>query len=1096
LSGFLFHTFFTKIVIRFADMMYNVGVMKKIAQLIVGLCLLAGASPVFGATAYNWLSSQQYPTGLVRSYEGDGTLYAWTYDQACAVIAFAASSDTVRAKNILNKMAALQNTEGSWDDGYYADTGSPISTWRLCGNSIWMVLAINYYTQKTGDNTFVPAATKCMDWVLQMQDMNTASDKYGSISGGLTDAGALITWTSTEHNYDAYSALKNLGTITNKQNYKNRAQLVYNWLIGKMWDNTAGRFYTGYNDTSQYLDPQSWSVVNLGLTGPSGQDFKRSISWAHSIMNITRPYNGQSINGFDYDGTIGGVWFEGTEQMSLAYETIGDAANSSYYHSQTAKAQSANGGIICAVGDGGVAWPTNYQYNSVAATSWFVFCSQRPKVNPFKLPAASTGTITLPTISNVAATNITLTGARISWNTSVNTNSQVEYGVTAAYGSATPVDAPLVTAHAETIAGLTGSTLYHYRVKSKDASGNLAVSADYTFSTATDTTTLVISNVAASSVTATTALICWNTNIAGDSQVEYGVTPYYGTTTPLAPAKLQSHACPLIALSTGTLYHYRVKSTAASGIQTVSGDYTLTTPASNPAGGPKIYGVTGVVFSLGSCPGNYGSLTADDNDFMAINAIQSGSSFYTDWYAKIVIAEAPSQVSSIGISFNGHYTATQPQALYLYNFNSSTWTMISNDTIGTVEQFVTALSTAAARYVSSTGEIRARIYTAGAGNYACYADYLKFGITISSADTIAPVISGVTASNILITTTTISWSTNEAATTQVEYGATTSYGSLSAFTPGLVQSHSVTLTGLTGSTAYHYRVRSQDAAGNLAVSGDNTFTTGSAAAVRTDYYPDSVTIINGSGSGNFSDLKTNNGVYMKVSAASSGAQYCANWEVHTKISDDPGTVVNFTVYYDGHYSGQRQQELFLYNFVTNAWARIDYRAVGTSDTGITFVTSDIASYISPAGDIRLRCNTLSNWSYTCYADYVKFRVQLKNGFGGGAPAISDDSSFSQFAVEMPGTGDCKLYNNLFNPARSEHMRIDFTVGSEGSYAIRIYTLIGELVKTLIDETRAAGSYTEVWDGKNDSGETAASGVYLVHVEGPGISVTRKAVILK
>ena len=37
--------------------------------------------------------------------------------------------------------------------------------------------------------------------------------------------------------------------------------------------------------------------------------------------------------------------------------------------------------------------------------------------------------------------------------------------------------------------------------------------------------------------------------------------------------------------------------------------------------------------------------------------------------------------------------------------------------------------------------------------------------------------------------------------------------------------HSVALTGLTGSTLYHFRVRSRDAAGNLAVSGDVTFTT-------------------------------------------------------------------------------------------------------------------------------------------------------------------------------------------------------------------------------------------------------------------------------
>ena len=39
----------------------------------------------------------------------------------------------------------------------------------------------------------------------------------------------------------------------------------------------------------------------------------------------------------------------------------------------------------------------------------------------------------------------------------------------------------MVTSHSQGLSGLTGSTLYHYRVKSKDAAGNPAVSGDFTF---------------------------------------------------------------------------------------------------------------------------------------------------------------------------------------------------------------------------------------------------------------------------------------------------------------------------------------------------------------------------------------------------------------------------------------------------------------------------------------------------------------------------------------------------------------------------------------------------------------------------------------
>jgi hypothetical protein len=96
------------------------------------------------------------------------------------------------------------------------------------------------------------------------------------------------------------------------------------------------------------------------------------------------------------------------------------------------------------------------------------------------------------------------------------------------------------------------------------------------------------------------------------------------------------------------------------------------------------------------------------------------------------------------------------------------------------------------------------------------------------ADTTAPVISAVSATGITISGTTITWTTDEAATSQVEYGQTTSYGSVTTLDTNLVTSHSVSLSGLSASTAYHYRVKSKDASQNEAVSGDFPFTTAAA----------------------------------------------------------------------------------------------------------------------------------------------------------------------------------------------------------------------------------------------------------------------------
>lgn len=95
-------------------------------------------------------------------------------------------------------------------------------------------------------------------------------------------------------------------------------------------------------------------------------------------------------------------------------------------------------------------------------------------------------------------------------------------------------------------------------------------------------------------------------------------------------------------------------------------------------------------------------------------------------------------------------------------------------------------------------------------------------------DATAPVVSAVAAAP-APTTASVTWTTNEPADSQVEYGPTTTYGSSTTRDPALATAHSVAIAGLTPATLYHFRVRSQDAAGNTAVGSDMTFTTGAAS---------------------------------------------------------------------------------------------------------------------------------------------------------------------------------------------------------------------------------------------------------------------------
>jgi hypothetical protein len=96
---------------------------------------------------------------------------------------------------------------------------------------------------------------------------------------------------------------------------------------------------------------------------------------------------------------------------------------------------------------------------------------------------------------------------------------------------------------------------------------------------------------------------------------------------------------------------------------------------------------------------------------------------------------------------------------------------------------------------------------------------------ITPADTTPPIISSVAASAITNSGAVISWTTNETSDSQVAYGTTTDYGSLTTLNTSLVTSHSQSLSGLDPGTTYHYAVLSKDNAGNLSISSDNTFVT-------------------------------------------------------------------------------------------------------------------------------------------------------------------------------------------------------------------------------------------------------------------------------
>ncbi|MFT3914337.1 MAG: Ig-like domain-containing protein [Anaeromyxobacteraceae bacterium] len=168
-------------------------------------------------------------------------------------------------------------------------------------------------------------------------------------------------------------------------------------------------------------------------------------------------------------------------------------------------------------------------------------------------------------------------------------------------------------------------------------------------------------------------------------------------------------------------------------------------------------------------------------------------------------------------------TATRAVTLGLTSSGPVTQMRFSNDgrSWSTAEPFA---ATKAWTLTTNDGTktVRAQFGSAGGTWSATASDSIVL-------DTTAPTISSVAATNVLGTSATIGWTTSEAATSQVEYGPTTSYGAVTPLDPALVTTHQVALAGLSPSTPYFYRVVSADWAGNTRTSAGSSFTTAAVA---------------------------------------------------------------------------------------------------------------------------------------------------------------------------------------------------------------------------------------------------------------------------
>ena len=387
-----------------------------------------------------------------------------------------------------------------------------------------------------------------------------------------------------------------------------------------------------------------------------------------------------------------------------------------------------------------------------------------------------------PVISAVEISAIDSRSANVTWLTDEPATSQVEFGLSAPYSDATAPDSTPVTSHSISLTDLEPDTTYHYRVISEDASRNSASSADYSFTTSPNPTP----PVAPSGLTLTSGYkevqLDWSANSEA-SLAGYHI--YRSDSADSGYVQLNSDPVTEASyldtgLTSDTTYYYRLSATNIYGNESPESETATTSTLTAAEAFPAYLGY-GETVTTDS--GLYETVESRiDNSSLrpiTVNAVEilNQTDSRADIDAELEIVLNPGE----GYSHNLYYLEDQMPDV-------SGWRVV----------------------------------------WSCVdaedADFTAVGMS-TETDSTAPTISGVDASNISETTATITWTTDEPATSQVEYGLDTADGSTTTLDQDPATSHEVTLAGLTEDTTYYFRVRSLDAEGNESVSEDYSFTT-------------------------------------------------------------------------------------------------------------------------------------------------------------------------------------------------------------------------------------------------------------------------------
>jgi len=287
---------------------------------------------------------------------------------------------------------------------------------------------------------------------------------------------------------------------------------------------------------------------------------------------------------------------------------------------------------------------------------------------------------------------------------------------------------------------------------------------------------------------------------------------------------------------------------------------------------------------------------------------------------------------------------------------------------------------------------------------------------------------------------------------------------------------------------------------------DTYYNDGGVPPIHTIEFPTALTMLKGSlATGDVTRLAVSDDSRIGVSAGVTGGQYYTDWYGSVVLQHPP---LDLTVTYEGSFTVNRTQTLYLWNWTTSAWDQENSATVGTTDVTKTF-TASVASYVSATREVRFRVkgNNRNGSSYTSRGDYMAFAYDYTSGTAPMMAARHETPVANDAAAAAGGSADAGVtagperdpealaLSASPNPAYGT-TGFAFTMPRAADVRLDVYDLQGRRLATPMLGRAAAGPVHVDWALRDDAGHALAPGLYFARLQTLGRTLYTRVTVLR